>query len=121
MQDRYAGDVGDFGKFSLLRTLLCSSNYRLGVVWYLYPDESHNDDGRHIDYLDKIDYKMCDVSLVKKLSDIINKGRSVKALEDADLLPDNTVFYSAALTFHIDHPGQSALEKKARQELRKSG
>ena len=23
----------------------------LGVAWYLYPDEGHNTDGRHIGYL----------------------------------------------------------------------
>ena len=29
MQDRYAGDVGDFGKFSLLRTIFSGSDNKL--------------------------------------------------------------------------------------------
>jgi len=30
MQDRYSGDVGDFGKFGLLRHLVNDTGYRLG-------------------------------------------------------------------------------------------
>ena len=33
MQDRYAGDIGDFGKFGLLKALL-SEGFSLGVNWY---------------------------------------------------------------------------------------
>ena len=56
MQDRYAGDLGDFLKLGLLRWLVAPSfdapPHRLGVVWYLAPDESHNADGKHVTYLD---------------------------------------------------------------------
>ena len=56
MQDRYAGDLGDFLKLGLLRWLVAPSfdapPHRLGVVWYLAPDESHNADGKHVAYLD---------------------------------------------------------------------
>ncbi len=56
MQDRYAGDLGDFLKLGLLRWLVAPSfgaaPERLGVVWYLAPDESHNADGKHVAYLD---------------------------------------------------------------------
>lgn len=31
MQNRYVGDLGDFGKFGVLRSLGCG--LRLGVVW----------------------------------------------------------------------------------------
>ena len=33
MQDRYAGDIGDFGKFGLLRAL-SSAGLSIGVNWY---------------------------------------------------------------------------------------
>jgi hypothetical protein len=46
MQDRYAGDIGDFVKLAILRAL--APGWHLGVAWWLYPDESHNGDGRHI-------------------------------------------------------------------------
>ncbi|MBP7186237.1 MAG: hypothetical protein KBA55_05630 [Ruminococcus sp.] len=32
MQDRYAGDIGDYGKFILLRKL--SEKFRIGINWY---------------------------------------------------------------------------------------
>ena len=43
MQDRFVGDIGDFGKYGLLRTLAgiepkAEPGYRLGVVWYLRPE-----------------------------------------------------------------------------------
>src|SRR5690348_3816657 len=53
MQDRYVGDVGDFAKYGLLRRLTGRAGerkVRLGVVWCLFPDEAHNNDGRHISY-----------------------------------------------------------------------
>lgn len=54
MQNRYTGDVGDFGTYGLLRALAAPAGarpMRLGVVWHLVPDESHNADGKHVGYL----------------------------------------------------------------------
>src|ERR1035441_1110889 len=59
MQDRYAGDVGDFGKLGLLRHLCGRASPHThptlapGVIWYRVADETHNGDGRHISYLKK--------------------------------------------------------------------
>ena len=54
MQDRYAGDLGDFLKLGLLRYLVAATDgrpaLRLGVVWYRVPDEAHNADGKHVAY-----------------------------------------------------------------------
>lgn len=53
MQHRYAADIGDFGKFHLLRFLFNHTGYKLKQIWYLYPNESHNNDGLHINYFVK--------------------------------------------------------------------
>lgn len=45
MQNRYTGDIGDFGKFLLLKHLFADEP--IATIWYLYPDESHNTDGSH--------------------------------------------------------------------------
>jgi hypothetical protein len=45
MQNRYTGDMGDFGKFLLLKHLF--PKQKIATIWYLYPDESHNSDGSH--------------------------------------------------------------------------
>ena len=50
MQNRYTGDVGDFGKYGLLRALTqpeMQEETKLGVVWYLNPDEAGNQDGQN--------------------------------------------------------------------------
>jgi len=72
MQHRYFGDVGDFGKYGLLRVLSglgADPGLKLGVVWYLFPDETHNADGKHISYLQRNDpfYRECDEELYDRL------------------------------------------------------
>lgn len=79
MQDRYAGDVGDFVKLGLLRAL--SPGRQLGVAWYRYPDESHNGDGRHITYLDQPQrYEHFDPVLFSHLRNITRDARSINSL-----------------------------------------
>lgn len=121
MQDKYVADVGDFGKFGLLRHLLINPEGKpptLGVLWYWVPkeidepkkkdiskdikDEKTNlknrtpeigNDGKHISYLEKINYQECDPKLLTALSVIIKRGnRDVAALEASGILPANTVY-----------------------------
>lgn len=108
MQNRYTADIGDFGKYGLLRAL-CSpvdgGNARLGVVWYLVPDESHNADGKFTRYLEpstKNDrqFRWCDPELYDALADIIcKKDRNVSSIGKYSILPHGTVFYEEPLTF----------------------
>ena len=53
MQNRYTGDIGDFGKLGMLRALQ-AQDLTIGVNWYLAPDEDHNDDGKHTKYLNDL-------------------------------------------------------------------
>ena len=82
MQDRYAGDIGDFGKFGFLKELEAQGP-NIGINWYLTeavdPAEQKRKDGRHC----------------------INneEDRSVASLEEAGLL--NTAVY-----FHEKVPGK---------------
>lgn len=48
MQDRYAGDVGDFGKLGLLRKI-AGRGFRIGVNWYhtFKPEEHGRGDGKY--------------------------------------------------------------------------
>jgi hypothetical protein len=111
MQDRYFGDVGDFGKFGLLR-LLCGSGeseLRLGIVWYLFPDESHNQDGKHVAYLQEARnrFRDCDVPLYDGLrsllvdaqGQIIQAHRRISTIESSGLLPNDTAFFSDPLSY----------------------
>lgn len=61
MKDQYLGDIGDFGKFLLLRYLLYECNIKLGINWYLTDNDNRND-GLVIDYLIKdngYDFSKC--------------------------------------------------------------
>jgi hypothetical protein len=93
MQNRYVGDIGDYVKLAILRAL--SPGYRLGVAWWLHADESHNTDGRHIDYLRRPQqWRKYDPDLFDALVQIVSSGqRHVRALQTADLLP-GAIFHS---------------------------
>ncbi len=100
MQDRYVGDVGDFAKYALLRRLsdrLAGRERRLGVVWCLFPNETHNNDGRHVSYLRKPEFESLDDPLLAALRNIVASGhRCISAVSGSGLFPDDTVFYDAA-------------------------
>lgn len=82
MQNRYAGDVGDFVKISLSRFL--SQGRRFGVAWYLYADESHNFDGRHVAYLKhSARWRHLDPGLFDLLTTVVSGERTVESLRMA--------------------------------------
>ena len=116
MQNRYVGDVGDFGKYGLLRGVVCP--LRLGVVWYLHPDESHNSDGKYTGYLNgtaanQMAFRACDPSLYDTLQRlVIENDRHISRVRDSGILPDDTTYFERSLSFS---PKESRL---ARQTIR---
>lgn len=93
MQDRYAGDVGDFGKIGMLR---CIENcgVKVGVNWYLVEDESHNQDGKHIGYLQNNKFIGLDEELHGAMISLIKSNdRSVRQLEKLELLQSNMYYH----------------------------
>lgn len=92
MQDRYAGDFGDFVKFAILRAL--SPEKQLGVGWWLHPDGGSPGDGRHTDYLDEsAKWSDLDGEVFTALKGVVkSEKRKVAALEEAALLPGATYF-----------------------------
>ncbi len=108
MQDRYAGDAGDFGKYGLLRQLARVFDFRLGVVWCLVENENHTNDGRHVAYLDETHahvYRPCDTELYDGLRRIVSSGRrSVSDIHQSGLLRAGTIFYEERLSFDAVDP-----------------
>ena len=106
VQNRYTGDVGDFGKYGLLRILAGGpgeQRLRLGVVWWLVPSESHNEDGRYVQYLDAAHeerFRACDPELYDGLRQLVRHGpREVAAVREMGLLPGKTVFFDRLLSY----------------------
>jgi hypothetical protein len=98
MQDRYAGDIGDYFKFALLRRLAPEARrYPLGVAWYRVQNEEGNEDGKYKAYLQNPTYwkQLCAESF-ERLGPIASNSarRSVAALQATELL-GNAVFHSA--------------------------
>src|ERR1700741_4400774 len=92
MQNRYVADIGDYVKLAILRAL--APGRRLGVAWWLFPDETHNRDGSHREYLqDPRKWRHFDPILFDALADIAAAGiRNVQALEAPPLLPGALYF-----------------------------
>ena len=118
MQNRYVGDIADFGKHGLLRFLSGENGdglgeLQIGLIWYMYHDEQHGADrkkivnaGKFTGYLERTpkntqDYRVCDADLWEKLHDLIRhrKARCVHCAESSGLLPDRTAYYGAELGF----------------------
>ena len=129
MQNRYVGDVGDFGKHGLLRFLSGATDVaepcpklRLGLIWYMHHDERHgadkkkiNYDGEEIGYLaltknNVRDYGGCDSELWSRLGHLVGQDRRcVHCVESAGILPDDTLYYNALLAYV---PGMPKEQKK---------
>ena len=113
MQNRYVGDVGDFGKHGLLRYLTGMTAgddlgpLSLGVIWYLFHDEVHNNEGDLTAYLnrrpgdDKSEYRNCDPELWETLRDLVHRPntRCVHCVQMAGILPRNTEYFQAPLYY----------------------
>ena len=125
VQDRYAGDLGDYLKFGLLRWLALpgsSGSPQLGVVWYRTADEVHNADGKHVAYLDpghrsSAQLRQLDPDLYQRLARVVVSGqRSTAALAKAGVLDARTCFFGDLLDF-ADLP---VTARGARLERRRS-
>ena len=100
MQDRYVADIGDFGKFQLLRYLFNHSHSpfdgkSLAQIWFLHEDETHNNDGKLTDYFDRI--KGSDPLLEESMMQLLmRKRRSVSELRQLKLL-ENAKFFESRI------------------------
>ena len=104
MQNKYVGDIGDFGKSCLLRTLQ-GGDLQLAIVWYLNVNDEQNSDGNLTKYPLNENLKFTDPlqqELRGKLQTLINNGeRTVQAVRKSEIFPQNTVFQN---TVFIEEP-----------------
>lgn len=126
MQNRYCADVGDFGKYGLLRWLCWKTGLRLGVNWYLVPDESGNADGTHTGYLahteeNRFRFQGCDPCLWEALGTIIKEDdRSVERVRTDSILSGKPSFYEDVLEWPSDMKATSPKGRSAREEHRRA-
>lgn len=114
MQDRYAGDIGDFGKIGLLKALQ-AQGLSIGVNWYLVEpmDTERKADGTYKQedgkYLIPEKLQVCDTLLAEKLTKIAKSDhRSIRSLEQGNFIL-NARYYSEPVSV----AGREEWHKKA--------
>ena len=106
MKNQYVGDVGDYGKYGLLR-FLTSHGIKIGVNWYLTENDGSTD-GRFTTYLKNPAERVYDPELFDALQNIADcPEKNVKMIEQAGIIPD-AEFYGELLK-------SSSLEASARE------
>jgi hypothetical protein len=100
MQDRYTGDIGDYGKYSLLRNLV-RKDLSLGLIWYLNGKHYKNAHGKFVQYLrpsKKNLSRSADPLVYDALQNIVKKkNRRVSAIRESGIFDDDAVFYEERL------------------------
>src|SRR5438128_8762913 len=117
MQDKYVGDIGDFGKYALLRSL-AKHDVPLGIVWYLTNDAGSEGDGGFIQYLSSASEARglgsCDTQLFSVLGKIVGShDRRVARIREQAIFPEMTEFFEERLDFK-DVPAQDRRDQRKR-------
>lgn len=96
VKDQYFGDINDYRKYGLLRTIIGATGLRPLIAWMLTPDDLSTD-GKFISYLEEPGkWSRHDPVLFQKLKALLSSGekRRVSLIEYADLLPKAGYFSS---------------------------
>ena len=95
MKNQYFGDINDYRKYGLLRSISGVSNLQTLVAWMLTPDDGSTD-GKFTKYLSEPErWSKYDYSLYSTLKHLLNAhaNRKVALLEETNLL-DRTEYFS---------------------------
>ena len=97
MKNQYVADIGDYGKYSLLRAF-SDAGVKVGVNWYL-TDYDGSTDGEIRGYLNKETFRQYDPFVFDRLKQINEStNRTVEAIQNSDIL-SNVDFYDEVLSF----------------------
>ena len=95
MKNQYVGDIGDYGKYGLLR-FLTNHGIKIGINWYLTENDDSSD-GRHTNYLNRSEEAIYDSELFYALQKIaFRSDKTVRMIEDANIIP-GAEFYGQIL------------------------
>ena len=91
MKNQYVGDIGDYGKYGLLR-FLASHGIKIGVNWYLTENDGSTD-GKFTTYLKNPADRVYDPELFDALQNIADHpDKTVKMIKQAGIIPDAEFF-----------------------------
>lgn len=98
MKNQYFGDINDYRKYGLLRSIILTTELRILVAWVLTPDDDRTD-GKFVGYLEQPDkWSSYDTELFDALKNLLrtNQVRQVALLESTSLLPEAKFFNALA-------------------------
>ena len=97
MKDQYIGDIGDYGKYGLLR-FLAAQGTSIGVNWYLTPADGRTD-GSHTEYLHDERMRVYDDKLYDSMAKIaFREDKHIQMVEQSGIL-SGLRFYSELMDF----------------------
>ena len=95
MKNQYVGDIGDYGKYGLLR-FLASYGIKIGVNWFLTENDGSTD-GKFTTYLKNPADRVYDPELFDALQIIADHpDKTIKMIEQAGIIP-GAEFYGELL------------------------
>lgn len=110
MKNQYIGDIGDYGKYGLLR-FLANRGIKIGINWYLRECDGSSD-GRFTGYLNHSEERIYDSELFDVLQRIaILQDKNIKMIEQSGIIP-NADFYSEVLKSQVLKPDERELNRK---------
>ena len=102
MKNQYFGDINDYKKYGILRTLSSGGKIKIDVCRMLTEDNDNNE-GKFIDYLTKPDkFRKYDPELFDSLSYSVKeiKQRKVTLASELNLI-ENALYYDKFLTDYV--------------------
>ncbi len=109
MKNQYLCDIGDYGKYGLLR-FLAKKGIRIGVNWYLTEDDGSNDGG-HIKYLQKDEFRKYDPELYDVLKELVETNNRMVLQIEAKGLIINALYYDAPLFSSRNVPSSQVFDR----------
>ena len=117
MKNQYVGDIGDYGKYSLLSAFI-DAGINVGVNWYLTKEDGSSDGG-FTDYLKKEDMRKYSPLIFDALSLIAYKNnKCIADIENSGILP-GALFYSEL--FSPEGKKEERLQKREKWFKRSKG
>ena len=110
MKNQYVCDIGDYGKYGLLR-FLAGHGIKIGVNWYLTKNDE-SADGKFTDYLMRPEERIYDPELFDVLQEVAGRpDKTVNMIEQAGIIP--------GACFFGEYLKSSSLEVHAREMVRR--
>lgn len=110
MKNQYIGDIGDYGKYGMLRSLVLNG-IKIGVNWYLCPDDNRTD-GNHTEYLLDERMRVYDAEVYDTMKNLaFREDKTIQMVENSGIL-DGISFYHGLLDLDSIHWSERAEKRE---------